>query len=123
MLSLLASIDFSFLQMLDEVSNFCTETQKVWALIGSIIRILQIAVPIIIILLGTIDLGKAVMAGDDKVIKESQKMFLKRLIYGVVVFFVVFIVRTVFNLVGNATDSKCWNYAAGQSTDTVKKED
>ena len=116
MLSLLASIDFSFLQMLDEVSNFCTETQKVWALIGSVIRILQIAVPIIIILLGTIDLGKAVMAGDDKVIKESQKMFLTRLIYGVIVFFVIFIVRAVFSIVGdnNATSSACWNAVAGK---------
>ena len=116
MLSLVASIDFSFLQVLDEVSNFCTETQKVWALIGNIIRILQIAIPIIIILLGTIDLGKAVMAGDDKVIKESQKMFLKRLIYGVVVFFIIFIVRAVFSIVGdnNATSCACWNAVAGK---------
>ncbi len=116
MLNLLASIDFSSLLILEEVSSFCDETQKVWSLIGAIIRILQIAIPIIIILLGTIDLGKAVMAGDDKVIKESQKMFIKRLIYGVVVFFVVFIVRAVFSLIGdaNATTSTCWNAVAGK---------
>ena len=117
MLNLLMSIDFSSLQILEgEVGKFCTETERVWALIGNIIRVLQIAIPIIIILLGSIDLGKAVMAGDDKVIKESQKMFLKRLMYGVVVFFVVFIVRAVFSIIGdnNATTSTCWKAVAGR---------
>lgn len=116
MLDLLMSVDFSFLQLLDEVSDFCAETTDVWILIGNIIKILQIAIPIIIILLGSIDLGKAVMAGDDKVIKESQKMFLKRLIYGVVVFFVVFIVRAVFSVVGNynGDNYQCWKGVAGQ---------
>lgn len=116
MLNLLASIDFSFLQMLDEVSNFCDETSGVWVLIGNIIRVLQFAIPVIIILLGTIDLGKAVMAGDDKVIKEAQKMFMKRLIYGVAVFFVVYIVRAVFSLISDAnpTTSSCWCNVAGK---------
>ena len=114
MLNLLMSIDFSSLQILAEVEDFCTETERVWTLIGSIIRILQIAVPIIIILLGSIDLGKAVMAGDDKVIKESQKMFIKRLIYGVVVFFVVYVVRAVFSVVGESNDNVCWCRVAGK---------
>ena len=43
-------------------------------------------------------------------------MFLKRLIYGVVVFFVVFIVRAVFSIIGdnNATTSTCWKAVAGR---------
>ena len=116
MLNLLASVDFSAVQILaDEVGAFCTETKDVWLLIGNIIRILQIAIPIIIILLGSIDLGKAVMAGDDKVIKESQKMFIKRLVYGVVVFFVIFIVRGVFKIISNSerANSACWDYVSG----------
>ena len=116
MLNLLMSVDLSSLQILaDNVSSFCDETASVWILIGNIIKVLQIAVPVIIILLGSIDLGKAVMAGDDKVIKKSQKMFIKRLIYGVVVFFVVFIVRAVFSLVPEgATTYSCWCNVAGQ---------
>ena len=99
------------------ILEFCTDTIGVWTLIGNIIKILQIAIPIIIILLGTIDLGKAVMAGDDKVIKEAQKMFIKRLAYGVAIFFVVFIVRAVFGLIGSAQsksiNSDCWQAVAG----------
>ena len=100
----------------DLMNSFCAETAGIWKVIGFIIYIIRIAIPIIIVLLGTLDLGKAVMAGDDKVIKESQKMFLKRLIYGVVVFFVIFIVRAVFSIVGdnNATSSTCWNAVAGR---------
>ena len=99
-----------------DATQFCEATKEIWGVIGTIITIIQYAVPVLIVLLGTIDLGKAVMAGDDKVIKESQKMFLKRLIYGVVVFFVIFIVRAVFSIVGdnNATSSACWNAAAGK---------
>ena len=35
---------------------------------------MQIAIPVIIILLGTIDLGKAVLAGEDKKIKDEMSM-------------------------------------------------
>ena len=40
------------------------------------------------------------MAGEDKKIKEAQKMLLMRLIYGVAIFFVVIIVKVVFGLIG-----------------------
>ena len=99
------------------VNDFCAKTEEIWQLIGAVIKILQIAIPIIIILLGTIDLGKAVMAGEDKQIKEAQRMFLRRLIYGVAVFFVVMIVRAVFGVLGNrdTTTSQCFNAAAGRN--------
>ena len=54
------------------------------------------------------------MAGDDKEIKEAQKMLVKRIIYGVVIFFVVTVVQAVFNLVGgneNNNSSICWTCA------------
>lgn len=80
--------------------DFCAETKPIWQFLGNIINILQIGIPIIIVLLATIDLGKAVMAGEDKKIKEAQKMLLLRLIYGVAIFFVVIIVKVVFGLIG-----------------------
>ncbi len=100
--------------MIQLLADFCTDTAPVWGLIGSIVTIIQIAIPVIIILLGTIDLGKAVMAGKDDEIKSAQKMFIKRLIYGVAVFFVVWVVKAVFNLVANANveSSVCWQCVA-----------
>ena len=44
-----------------------------------VLRILQIAVPIGLILFGTIDMAKAVIAGDEKKMKEAQKPFIKRI--------------------------------------------
>ena len=97
-----------------QILDFCADSKEIWLLIGQIVKILQIAIPIIIILLGTIDLGKAVMAGKDDEIKSAQKMFLKRLIYGVAVFFVVMIVRSVFGVLGSrsTTNSACFDYVA-----------
>lgn len=100
--------------LLDEAAQFCSETSNIWRLIGIIINISKIVIPIIIIILATLDLGKAVMAGDDKEIKEAQKMLIKRIIYGVVIFFVTTLVQAVFNLVGGneSNDSSiCWTCA------------
>ena len=79
---------------------FCQETAGIWRFVGYIIYIIRIAIPIIIILLGTLDLGKAVIAGEDKKIKDAQKAFIMRIVYGVAIFFVFPIVETVFSLLG-----------------------
>src|SRR5574344_2146734 len=95
--------------------GFCEDSRIIWKFIGSILNIIQIAIPVIIILLGTLDLGKAVMAGEDKKIKEAQKMLIMRIIYGVAIFFVVTIVQIIFNFVGDAQDKTtgtCWKCVA-----------
>ena len=81
-----------------QILDFCAETKNIWILIGKIVRIVLIVIPIIIVLLGTFDLGKAVMAGEDKEIKEAQKMFIKRLVYGVIIFFIPYLVAGVYRL-------------------------
>ena len=91
----------SIIQFLD--GGFCVQSKAIWQFLGQIVNIMQIAIPVIIILLGTLDLGKAVMAGDDKKIKEAQKMLIMRLVYGVAVFFVITIVQVIFSLVSTGT--------------------
>ena len=81
-----------------QILDFCVETKNIWILIGKVIRIVLIVIPIIIVLLGTFDLGKAVMAGEDKEIKEAQKMFIKRLVYGVIIFFIPYLVAGIYSL-------------------------
>lgn len=97
------------------MNTFCADSATVWQFLGEIIYIIRIVIPVIIILLGTLDLGKAVMAGEDKKIKEAQKTFLKRIIYGVAIFFMFTIVEVIFGLLGVETtkgDSKiCWDCA------------
>lgn len=80
-----------------------------------IIPIIQIGIPIILIVLGMLDLGKAVIAGKEDEMKKAQSMLLKRCLYAVAVFFVVTIVTLVFGLLGDADVqdtgnwATCWN--------------
>ena len=106
----------NLIQVLDAAS-FCEETAELWHVVGSVVTVIQWAIPAIIVLLGTIDLGKAVIAGEEKQIKEAQGIFIKRLIYGIVVFFVVMIVKAVFGAVGKggATGNVCFTCVADTS--------
>lgn len=81
--------------------------------------IIQIGIPIILIILGTIDLGKAVISSDEKQVKEAQSKLIKRCIYAVAIFFVVTIVQLLFNTISSVTNPSdasgltnwwtCWN--------------
>ena len=66
------------------------------------VSILKLAIPIILIIFGILDLAKAVMANDDKEMKEAQKKLIHRIVYAVVVFFVVALVQFVFGRLASA---------------------
>lgn len=78
-----------------------------------VIKVLQIAVPIGLIVMGTIDMAKAVIAGDEKKMKEAQKPFIKRIIAAVIVFLIPIIVNMVLSFVtkGNSDWIDCWNHS------------
>ena len=94
------------------IPGFCADSAKIWQLVGYVINIFKIAIPILIVLMAMVDLGKAVMAGKEDEIKKAQKMLIKRLIYGIVIFFVVTLVQSVFNIVGaglkSGDNAICW---------------
>ena len=92
----------------------------------AVVRVLQIAVPIALIIWGTIDIGKAVIAGDEKKIKEAQKPFVKRVIAAIIVFCIPFIVELVLSYVSNGQWKSCWDDAtagvpSGSTDSPVKK--
>ena len=84
-----------------------------------LIPVIQIGIPIILIVLGMIDLGKAVIASDDGEVKKAQGRLIRRCIYAVAVFFVVTLVTLLFNLVAESSSKSgtnawadCWNNKA-----------
>lgn len=85
---------------------------NVIAIVRLVMNIICIAVPIIMILMGTIDLFKAVTAGKDEDIKQKQKALITRIIAGVLVFLVPTIVSVIMNLIGVSSWRTCWNNAA-----------
>ena len=84
-----------------------------------LIKILMIVIPIALILLGTIDLGKAVIASDEKEVKAAQSRLIKRFIYAALIFFVPMLVGVIMNIVSaggegdTASWESCWRAAKG----------
>ena len=95
-------------------SSVCTDgIAEVVGLAKMVIKVLQLVVPIGLIIMGTIDMAKAVIAGDEKKMKEAQKPFIKRIIAAVIVFLIPIIVNMVLSFVttGNSDWIDCWNSA------------
>ncbi len=94
--------------------NVCTN-QDFLSIIGilkTILSILQIGIPIALLIFGTIDLGKAVMAGDEKEIKGATNLLIKRIIAALAVFLLFLVVSVVTGWVGGDEWKTCWNSAA-----------
>lgn len=79
--------------------------------------LIQIGIPILLILMGSIDFARAVMANDEKSISEATSRFLRRCIAAVAVFFVVTIVNLLMSFfnktdIGPQTEWRsCWEAA------------
>lgn len=71
---------------------------------STIITIIKIAVPVILVVLGTIDLAKGIVADKEDEMKKGQKLFVKRLIAGVLVFFVFTITQMIIGYFGDDKD-------------------
>ena len=93
------------IQILDGVYKGCYDMDipgKLINVVSTIIIVLKFGVPVLLIIFGMLDLGKAVIASKEDEIKKGQQMFIKRLIAAIIVFFVITVVQLVVNL---ATDN------------------
>ena len=71
----------------------------IWDVIGFVVNAIWFGVPILLIIFGMIDLGKAVIASKEDEIKKATKAFGKRFLYAVCVFLVVWLVQVVMDWV------------------------
>ena len=82
-------------------STFCTgAVQGVFTTIGWIFFFAKIIIPIILIIFGSIDLGKAVVASKDDEIKKSVKTLIIRAIAGIIIFFIPTILSLIVEVIG-----------------------
>lgn len=81
--------------------TFCSDSGSVWYTVGMFLLVFKIVIPILLIIFGMIDLGKAVISSDDKAVSKAAKSLLNRVIAGVVIFFVPTLVSVILNLVGS----------------------
>lgn len=69
--------------------------------ISLIIKIIRVAAPVLLVIFGSIDLMKGIIAQKEDEIKKGQQIFIKRLIAGALVFFVFVIVQFLISLVAD----------------------
>ena len=115
---------------MSDTMQTCCNLQPFLNIIRMVIRLIQYSVPLLLLVLGTIDMVKAVASNDDKISKTSSQMFLKRLIYGVLIFLVPFLLRVILkmiddNIIKNSNDVSatswlsCWNYTMDNELKSV----
>lgn len=77
--------------------------RKIPEITSFIFSFLQIGVAVLLVVIGMIQLVKAMVAGKEDEMKKAKSMLIKKLIYAVLVFFVAAIVKLVISL---AADNK-----------------
>ena len=93
----------SVLDAFSSSDELCNAMGPVFRVVGLVIWGIKIIVPLILIIVGMIDLAKAVSEKSDDKIKEAQNRLVKRAIAAVLVFLVVTLVGLLMTLVGNDT--------------------
>lgn len=117
----------NFINFLERVDN-CAGLGSIVSLIKTALNVAFILIGVVLVVLIIIDIAKAVIASDEKEVKGYQKAAIRRVIYFVVMFFVVTLVSVITGLLakvddpnmdGDATNwATCWKkpicYNAGE---------
>lgn len=68
----------------------------------------RIAIPILLIIMGMFDMGKAIVAKKEEDVKKAQSLLVKKLIIGVIVFLLPYVVEFVLNFLSkDSSVMKC----------------
>lgn len=99
--------------------GFCESTANIWRVLGLIVLVIKIVIPLLLIIFGMIDLGKAVVSSDEKAINKSVNQLIRRFIAAVVIFFIPTIVSALFNALAimNKEDQADYNKCVQCVTD------
>jgi len=69
---------------------------------------IQVFVPIALIIMGMVDMGKAVMQQKEDDIKKAQQVFVTRLSAAAITFLVITVVKLVVGIVAGNNQSSLW---------------
>lgn len=109
----------SLVQVMDDIHFFGTENvitcgstelpDLIPSITRTIVMLIKIAVPLVLIIMGMIDILKSVIASDEKKIAEGKTKFLKRLIPAALVFFVITILQFIVNILAPENEENLWS--------------
>lgn len=90
-----------------------------------LINIIMIFVPIGLIIFGLIDVSKSTISSDDGEQKKNFKLLFKRIVYAVVIFAIIWIVKVFMGLLGDLSNgvnfTSCWTNANADKIEQLQK--
>ncbi|MBR2997937.1 MAG: hypothetical protein IKF37_02535 [Bacilli bacterium] len=94
-----------------DFENFscASDLLPIFAAAKFVIRVIQIAVPFALVIWGSLDFFKALIAGDEKEMKMKRKPFISRLVAAIVILILPWLVELIAGQVaGNADKANFW---------------
>lgn len=91
------------LMLLMDFSSFCSDSATIWKLVGWVFMVFKIVIPLLLIILGSIDLGKAVISGKSEDVSKNAKSLAMRAIAAVCIFLVPSLVGIIISWIGEIT--------------------
>jgi len=86
------------------INNFCKGLSPVLILIGHALNIFKLCLPLILIVLGIVDIGKAVISSKSEDVKKNMKNFFKKVLVCALVFFIPTVGMVVFGFIEDFTE-------------------
>lgn len=92
--------------------EFCKNSANLWQFVGYIMMVFKIVVPLLLIIWGAMDLGKAVVASKPEEITKAVTGLAKRALAGIVIFFIPTLVGVIFSIVSGFSGEVKTDYEA-----------
>ena len=95
--------------------HFCDKkgVLQVFRIAGVVKNIFKILVPVLLIIVVSIDLGKALISGDDKDLMEQKDVIIKRLVAAVLVFLLPTIIDIILKQISTYNSGNYYNTGGG----------
>lgn len=80
--------------------GFCSSTANIWQIVGYVLLVFKIVIPLLLIVFGMIDLGKAVIASKEDEIKKATGSLVRRAIAAIVIFLLPTLISFIMTAIG-----------------------
>ncbi len=81
--------------------DFCKNTANIWQIVGYVLLVFKVVIPILLIVFGMLDLGKAVIASKSDEVKKAATSLAFRAVGGVAIFLIPTIISLIMGFISD----------------------